>query len=92
MSNAGGGIGGGFGNICGKAHKMDKALSKATCPNTINMLVTKKNRASSISSPSQRWTPNFVPWFMTQVPLFNANVSTIQRYNVGSKIGTAVFE
>lgn len=36
--------------------------------------------------------PSFVPDSITHVPLFNANVSTIQRYNVGAKIGRKVLD
>lgn len=46
----------------------------------------------SISSPSQRCHPSLVPDSMTHVPLFNAKVSTSQRYRVGRTMGMRVLE
>ena len=48
-SMSGDGKDGTLGNISGKAWRMAQALSKATKPNTINVFVTKKNKASLYS-------------------------------------------
>ena len=48
--------------------------------------------AYSISRPSQRCRPIFVPGSITHVPRFSAKVSIIHRYKVGRAIGSIVFD
>lgn len=92
MRMAGEGSTGGSGKMLGNVYRTAKALSNASCPKTIKVLVKRKNSASSISRPSHRWAPYFVPGLMIQVPRFRANVSTTQRYTVGMAMGQNVFD
>lgn len=55
-------------------------------------IIRRRQVSYSISSPFQRCHPSFVPDSITHVPLFNARVSTIQRYRVGRTMGIRVLE